>query len=58
MSTVIVTTRMRKMMAQTINIPEPDIVLERIKQAIENNQWSLRELNNLIGELVEFEGNF
>lgn len=34
-----------------INIPEPDVVLKRIKQAIENNQWSTKELDNFLEDI-------
>jgi len=38
-------------MNQTIKIPSPEIVTDRIKLAVEHNQWSVKEVRDLIDEL-------
>lgn len=37
---------------------KPEDLIEEIKSAVDNNEWSLRELNNLVDELAEFAANF
>ncbi len=39
-------------------LPEPDVLLEEIKSAVNDNEWSIRELVDLVDELTVFADTF